>query len=309
MLIKGRNKYICNIKAVLIFLVVLGHVLENYLDKPAVLAIYKFIYIFHMPLFVFISGKMTKSISVCKKQMLKSMELYCIFDLFYVVYERVIYDKRLDPFTPYWHLWYLFALIVWSALGMLFLWLQEHKVSSKIIFFGTVIASLMIGTVKFADRRFALQRIFAFLPYFYLGMTVDIDDIKDKKWIKIASIIISLIAVPIVVIYVPKSFIYQATPYSGDILTVILMRLVCEIAAAAVSIIILLYMPDKKLAFTAVGKDTLPIYVFHPVAIPVICFFTDISLGVIPGAVIFTAWIIAVIYMASRFVRPINYLE
>lgn len=263
MRIKGRNKYICNIKAVLIFLVVLGHVLENYLDKPAVLTIYKFIYIFHMPLFVFISGKMTRSISVCKKQMIKSMELYCIFDLFYIVYERVIYDKRLDLFTPYWHLWYLLAL----------------------------------------------QRIFAFLPYYYLGMTVDIDDIKDKKWVKMTSIIISLIAVPVVVIYVPKSFIYQATPYSGDILTGILMRLVCEIAAAAVSILILLYMPDKKLAFTAVGKDTLPIYVFHPVAIPVICFFTDISVGVIPGAVFFTAWIIAVIYMASRFIRPVNYLE
>lgn len=51
--IKRRDPYICNIKAFLIFLVVFGHAIEPYIDRPEINIIYRIIYAFHMPLFVF----------------------------------------------------------------------------------------------------------------------------------------------------------------------------------------------------------------------------------------------------------------
>ena len=57
MAITNKRHFIDNIKVVLIFLVVFGHLIERYIDtSDTLMAIYMFIYIFHMPLFMMISG-------------------------------------------------------------------------------------------------------------------------------------------------------------------------------------------------------------------------------------------------------------
>ena len=51
---KVRNVYICNLKVLLIFLVVFGHFIERDIGtNSAVHALYRGIYLFHIPLFVF----------------------------------------------------------------------------------------------------------------------------------------------------------------------------------------------------------------------------------------------------------------
>lgn len=55
---KTRDTYWDSLKFVLIFLVVLGHMIEPYItSSKVILAVYNFIYLFHMPLFVFVSGR------------------------------------------------------------------------------------------------------------------------------------------------------------------------------------------------------------------------------------------------------------
>lgn len=51
----SRKYNIDNIRAILIFLVVFGHLLET-VDFPLKSLIYSGIYVFHMPAFAFISG-------------------------------------------------------------------------------------------------------------------------------------------------------------------------------------------------------------------------------------------------------------
>ena len=54
MAITNKKYFIDNIKVVLIFLVVFGHLIERYIDTSnTLMGIYMFIYIFHMPLFVY----------------------------------------------------------------------------------------------------------------------------------------------------------------------------------------------------------------------------------------------------------------
>lgn len=60
---KERVHFFDNLKGILIFLVVFGHfALPVHSASDTLNALYGFIYIFHMPLFVFVSGFFAKSI-------------------------------------------------------------------------------------------------------------------------------------------------------------------------------------------------------------------------------------------------------
>ena len=59
---KERDYFFDNLKAVLIFLVVLGHFLLPIHGKSVLVIIKRLIYVFHMPLFVFVSGYFSKKI-------------------------------------------------------------------------------------------------------------------------------------------------------------------------------------------------------------------------------------------------------
>ena len=57
-----RDYFFDNIKAVLIFFVVLGHFLLPIHEEGILVLIKRLIYVFHMPLFVFVSGYFSKRI-------------------------------------------------------------------------------------------------------------------------------------------------------------------------------------------------------------------------------------------------------
>ncbi|MFP3877521.1 acyltransferase family protein, partial [Bacillus paralicheniformis] len=59
-----KDLKISNIKGLLIFLVVFGHLIELY--KGNYYQIFVLIYAFHMPLFIFISGFLAKRATVSK---------------------------------------------------------------------------------------------------------------------------------------------------------------------------------------------------------------------------------------------------
>ena len=80
MAITNKRHFIDNIKVVLIFLVVFGHLIERYIDtSDTLMAIYMFIYIFHMPLFIYISGYLSKNVNKSKKIFLKDLLIPYIF--------------------------------------------------------------------------------------------------------------------------------------------------------------------------------------------------------------------------------------
>ena len=57
---KERDYFFDNLKAVLIFLVVLGHFLLPIHGESVLVVVKRLIYVFHMPLFVFVSGYFAK---------------------------------------------------------------------------------------------------------------------------------------------------------------------------------------------------------------------------------------------------------
>ena len=76
-----RNYKIDNIKALLIFLVVIGHFVDELVGKSDVFkCIYIFVYSFHMPLFIFLSGYLSRKLIMSneKKKIKDKVFIYII---------------------------------------------------------------------------------------------------------------------------------------------------------------------------------------------------------------------------------------
>lgn len=112
-----RDPFLDNAKGLLIVLVILGHLLET-IPIDAADAFYKWIYAFHMPAFVVVSGYLSRNFRATPRQCrgLVTMLLvpYVVVQLLLSL-ERMIFngaDFSLNLFVPGFAIWYLLALAV-----------------------------------------------------------------------------------------------------------------------------------------------------------------------------------------------------
>ena len=106
----------------LIFLVVFGHMISTFADTPEVDVIYKIIFSFHMPAFIFVSGYFAKVEP--KKILSRIFPLYIVFQLLRFLLDFILdsimwgHPVKIDMqfFTPRWTLWYLMAMIIYHLL-------------------------------------------------------------------------------------------------------------------------------------------------------------------------------------------------
>lgn len=113
---KTREYQYDNIRFLLMALVVLGHLLEIAGEFPHRELLYALIYSFHMPAFLFLSGMFAR---FDRAKWLFGMALpYLLLQWLYTAFV----EKLGDPWVhvqfsrPYWILWYLFVLMVYTIL-------------------------------------------------------------------------------------------------------------------------------------------------------------------------------------------------
>ncbi len=114
---KLREPYVCNVKAFLMLLVIMGHLLECRLENEWVRILYQVIYSVHMPLFAYVTGSGIKSVSRCKAQCISSLKYYLLMQGGFVLGCRVLTGAPCSMLVPYWHLWFLLAMVWWSLGG------------------------------------------------------------------------------------------------------------------------------------------------------------------------------------------------
>jgi fucose 4-O-acetylase-like acetyltransferase len=168
---KNRDSYFDNAKFFLIILVVFGHIIRSFIDdSPMVMNVYKFVYTFHMPAFILISGFFAKGFrnkgyvgKIFKKLILP----YLIFQGIYSVYYFFIEKKGavvLDPLDPHWSLWFLISLFFWNVL--LFV---VTKLPSKCALLIAFSVGLAVGYFEMISNYLSLSRTFVFFPLFLVG--------------------------------------------------------------------------------------------------------------------------------------------
>ena len=291
-----RDLYWDSLKFVLIFLVVYGHTIETYSPNGSInRAIYNFIYVFHMPLFIFISGRFSQihDSKRYKKGILRIFETYVTIQAIKIFPVALITgDISLNTIVsfivgPRWTLWYLLCLVYWRIIVYILpeKILNNNPISVLMICF---LIGLISGFIP-VGAEFSIQRALAFLPFFFLGyysMNIDIKKYVNKIPISIAIIVI-LIVFLLLYFFLNMNisfietcrFSYWSTHHHISPILQCLARGALFVSAMLLGAMIMRLVPTKA-SLSTWGKATLTIYVFHSFVIQTLRSF--IGYGYIP---------------------------
>lgn len=164
-----RNPFFDSLKGVLIILVVFGHFLAYGLSSRLCLATYNFVYMFHMPLFIVISGYFSNPSSKRYwRRTLGLLETYFVFQLLFLLLNQVPFSIH-SLLVPQFGLWYLLSLFYWRIILALSPPLKKYGVyNPKVLLFFAFLIGL-IGGVLPVSRFMSIQRTFYFFPFFMAG--------------------------------------------------------------------------------------------------------------------------------------------
>lgn len=266
-----------NAKAILIFLVVIGHAIAPIISESEFTrSIFLWITAFHMPLFMFLTGLFSKSFVNAPKLNFNKIASY-VFIYFFMkvtIYLTLIIVRGSATFkwiteggTP----WYIFVTAVFMVITYLLKSFNKVKV-----FVIAILLALVIGYIKEVGDIFMLSRIFVYYPYFFLGYMLDREKLLSfisKKSIRILSaLVIVLFTVAIFTlgdrIFSIRYVLTGNNSYSefgADWYPLgFALRLGCYIASSTVSFAVLSVIPIKRVPLiTSIGSKTLTVYALH----------------------------------------------
>lgn len=274
---KERIYYWDNLKCLLIFLVVLGHFLVPVMNRGRSLqATYYFVYLFHMPAFILVSGYFAKNYL---KKDVPNVNKLLGFLILYVVYKGLIWltDSLLigkiadfDLFSETSAPWYLFGMFTWYMVLPVFAKFKSGVSISIAVLFG-----LLIGFEDQFGPFLCLSRIIIFLPFFLVGYYLK-EDIVQKltlRKMRITSAIVLIICAICIVsnLQVLKSFegmLYGNRQYSifSSVVSMkqaMLVRGLWYIIAFIMVFAVMSLIPRRKLKISYIGSRTLSIYIVH----------------------------------------------
>lgn len=274
---REREYYFDNIKALLIFLVVWGHVLKKFGSSYEADVIYNIIFSFHMPVFLFVTGYFAKYNP--KKVFAKMFPLYILFQtlqyaevyLTSVVNPEVEDLGRLQFTIPQWTLWYLLSVMIFQLLLPAFdVDDIRRQAGGLALAFALGIA---IGFLPDTNNFMAMSRTFVFLPFFLLGYYERknhfLVDLAKKTYAKAVKVIFTAAGVLICLYFVfysedfTSSYFYGKESFNG--VESFVWRLLGWGTAFVWLMILLTWMPRRKFGYMAViGANTLPVYLLHP---------------------------------------------
>ncbi|MED4473921.1 MULTISPECIES: acyltransferase family protein [Bacillaceae] len=266
-----RNAFIDNAKVLFIFLVVFGHMIQPFTsDSRGVETLYLWIYTFHMPAFIMVSGFFAKGSSdkgYLWKLIKKLLVPYFIFQGIYTLFYFSVGSGswKTGVFQPQWSLWFLLSLLCWHLLLIVY-----KRWPAKIGIPLSVIIGLIAGYFSEIGHTFSLSRTLVFFPFFLLGFHLTQKQLLFVKRpvAKIASVFV-MIAVAVFLYYIPNidsGWFLQSKPYddldAGQYSAAI--RLSVYITAAFMTASILAWVPERNLNWvTELGKRTLYVYLLH----------------------------------------------
>lgn len=274
---KARNHHFDNIKALLIFLVVFGHLIEPLRDIGLFKITYFIIYSFHMPLFIFMSGYFAKpNTKGLKKLAILLVKYEIIYSLVYLILfgptpgvgGTSLLGTVAYALQPIWVLWFILSLIFWRFLLIAY---EKHPVAIVIII-GIIIG---FNFIPFNFRILSLGRTLSFFPYFLLGYLAnkhkfDFHRIERNRTFAFYFLGMLLMFWTLYSATINDELLYGATSLVDQgysLITITMFKINTYLVAIAASIVVFNLVPRRENFFTQVGLKTLPIFLWHPVII------------------------------------------
>lgn len=241
------------------------------------MTLYIFIYIFHMPLFIFISGYLSKNFYKMKRKAIRNLLIpYIIFNMIW--YTAVYIGTRRAMFSvlyPGWTLWYLLSLFFWRIT-------LKYLIKFKHILLLSFIAGVLVGLIPSIGSILSISRTIVFLPFFLLGYYTTEEHLEKIKSFKSEYAITGILVFLLIAIYIVKNdlfnykFLYNSYSYNAlevSLFEGTIFRIFLYFGAIIFSICVINLVPRKEQFFSKIGKATMNIYVFHIYLVMLVYFF------------------------------------
>ena len=285
----ARIPFFDNFKGILIILVVLGHFLSGATGAGVLPAwrLFDFVYLFHMPLFIFASGLFCKSVYVPERGLRVGTILYYLL-LCWAMYAALWIPQAAFSVAEPFNLltvdssmpWYLMALAVYCALTPVFYELRPPYA------IGIAFAiSLLCGLVD-VGNVFSVSRVITFLPFFLLGYYLQpwvildfVNSFRERPLMPRAVAILVIAAIFTVFQFLDvdqlkaSQIIFTGRdPYDAAMLAEgnegaimgCIIRMAGFAGTGAIGVALVLLVPKCEVPLlTRTGRHTLQVYIFH----------------------------------------------
>lgn len=258
---KTRLAYWDNIKGVMILLVVFAHFIFHQQSRSAAIdGTVNFIYMFHMPVFVFVSGFLGKSErSHGARAIARLVFLYLVMNSALCF----IYGSA-SMLVPMYSAWYLLALIAWRLTA-------HHIAKYKSIMLILFSVAVFAGFFRSIDNTLAVGRIIGFYPYYMAGFLLakekNEEFLRNRTWKRYAVGAGCLAAFAAAALAAQHFFTYtdnalQMFPYVGKDDS--FGRIVLWGCGFLMIYAVRCVMVNRKIPFiTMIGRNSLWIFLLH----------------------------------------------
>lgn len=270
-----------NARWIAITLMVMGHAILKLIGESDVAyGVYLFIYAFHVPLFVAVSGYFAKSGPPGTRQLHRLLTdivfPYVIFETIWTVVRWLLGGNLwFDYASASWTLWFLIALAIWR-ITLPYLVLLRYPLLISIII------SIGAGYIDSIDSSFALTRTLGLLPFFVFGWSLRQWQLTNRwltlssasvwRWRAGAIALFTAVAVVIVLtierlreLKVRRFLLYDESygTIGYDQAWAGVIRLCFMLLAFGLIVAFLLLVPRRNTWFTRLGAATMYIYLLH----------------------------------------------
>lgn len=304
---KPNREYLFdNIRGILILLVVLGHALEYFrLDNKVGEFLYVFIYLFHMPVFIFISGYFSKNLTKGRSTAVETFLVpYLLLNMILSLIMLAI--GKIDQFmilSPGWTLWYLYCMFIWRLL-------LPDLVKVRRILILSFIIGIFSGFLTEFGTYMAMARTLGFLPYFLAGyfttpeLVHRLRKIPFRRTISFGIILFGLVNayfwtknnLPPELLWRDRAYAFFPVPLIQNILTIVFLYVI----GFAFIFVFLALVNRKPHFFSAWGQRTLAIYLLHVYLVAPLVEFTQYLKDPVLHLVLLVIGSALIIFLLSR---------
>ncbi|MGZ5410218.1 MAG: acyltransferase family protein [Aeromicrobium sp.] len=281
---KVRVAYLDNARYWVMLLVVIGHTLTQFVAMDPARAVYVWIYAFHMPFFILISGYTARHYVGDFRQVRRIVSTLVIP---YLITETALQlitrhyvgePDHLMLLSPQWLAWFLAALFIWRLTTPIRRALKYPIATSILI-------SLAVGLIE-VPNVLALPKVLGFLPFYVIGLHMS----RDRfEWLAQTSVRITsavFLTVTFIICYVYSRLWetdwllwkqrYDEAPLRAGPLEGMLQRGELLLLGLAMTFAALSLVPRRRSWTTVLGGRTFYCYLLHGYVILILKFQFDV---------------------------------
>lgn len=265
-----RDPWFDNAKFALVALVVVGHSMTLLPKTVTNNWLYDFLYVWHVPAFVLITGYLSRSFDYTPKRMWSLVRTvvvpYLVFEAALAVFRTQVGGETLRNIwqDPHWPMWYLSALFFWRLATPVF-----KRMPMVLAVPVAVAISVVAGA--YAGNTFDFARIVGLLPFFVVGLTLSKGQVAllHTTWVRFAGLGVLagiFVAARFTDRVITTEWLYYRAPYSAlgtpDATAMVIRSALLGLGLLG-ALAFLSLIPATRTWFTGLGAASLVVYLFH----------------------------------------------